>query len=75
VTGLQAGALLGGAVLTETVFAWPGLGRYVADGVRAGNGPLVVAGVFTFAATFVVVNLIVDILYHVIDPRLRRQTR
>jgi len=72
VTGLQTGALLGGAVLTETVFAWPGLGRYVADGVRAGNGPLVVAGVFTFAATFVVVNLVVDILYHAIDPRLRR---
>ncbi|MCC7138976.1 MAG: ABC transporter permease [Planctomycetes bacterium] len=72
VTGLQTGALLGGAVLTESVFAWPGLGRYVAEGVRSGNGPLVVAGVFTFAATFVVVNLVVDVVYHAVDPRLRR---
>lgn len=72
VTGLQTGALLGGAVLTETVFAWPGLGRHVAEAVRSGNGPLVVAGVFTFAATFVVVNLIVDVVYVLADPRLRR---
>ena len=72
VTGLQTGALLGGAVLTESVFAWPGLGRYVAEGVRSGNGPLVVAGVFTFAAPFVVVNLVVDVVYHAVDPRLRR---
>lgn len=72
VTGLQTGALLGGAVLTETVFAWPGLGRYVAEAVRSGNGPVVVAGVFTFAATFVVVNLLVDIAYVLVDPRLRR---
>jgi ABC-type dipeptide/oligopeptide/nickel transport system permease component len=75
VTGLQTGALLGGAVLTETVFAWPGLGRHVAEGVRAGNGPLVVACVFTFAATFVLVNLLVDVAYHAIDPRLRRGAR
>ena len=75
VTGLQTGALLGGAVLTETVFAWPGLGSYVVDGVRGNNTPVVVAGVLLFSTTFVLVNLVVDLLYHAIDPRLRRGGR
>jgi peptide/nickel transport system permease protein len=75
VTGLQTGALLGGAVLTETVFAWPGLGSYVVTGVRESNTPVVVAGVLLFSATFVLVNLVVDLLYHAIDPRLRRGSR
>jgi peptide/nickel transport system permease protein len=72
VTGLQTGALLGGAVLTETTFGWPGLGTYVVTGVREGNSPVVVAGVLLVASVFVVVNLVVDVAYHVIDPRLRR---
>ena len=72
ITGLQTGALLGGAVLTETVFGWPGLGHYIVTAVREHNTPVVVAGVLLFSFTFVVVNLVVDLLYHAIDPRLRR---
>ena len=75
ITGLQTGALLGGAVLTETVFAWPGLGTLVVTAVREHNTPVVVAGVLLFSATFVIVNLLVDLLYHAIDPRLRRGGR
>lgn len=75
ITGLQTGALLGGAVLTETVFAWPGLGHYVVTGVREHNTPVVVGGVLLFSFTFVIVNLIVDLLYHVVDPRLRRAAK
>jgi peptide/nickel transport system permease protein len=73
VTGLQTGALLGGAVLTETVFNWPGIGKYVVDGVRDHDSPVVVAGVLLVSALFVLVNLAVDLLYHAIDPRLRRE--
>ena len=72
VTGLQTGALLGGAVLTETVFGWPGIGSYVVTAVREHNTPAVVAGVMLVAAVFVLVNLAVDLLTHAIDPRLRR---
>ena len=75
ITGLQTGALLGGAVLTETVFAWPGLGHYVVQAVREHNTPVVVGGVLLFSFTFVVVNLVVDLLYHAIDPRLRRSAK
>ena len=75
VTGLQTGALLGGAVLTETVFAWPGLGTYIVTGVREHNTPVVVAGVLLLSTVFVLVNLAVDVLYHVVDPRLRRGAR
>jgi peptide/nickel transport system permease protein len=73
ITGLQTGALLGGAVLTETVFAWPGLGSYIVEGVREHNSPVVVAGVLLVSAVFVLANLAVDLLYHAIDPRLRRE--
>jgi peptide/nickel transport system permease protein len=72
VTGLQTGALLGGAVLTESTFGWPGLGTYVVAGVREHNSPVVVAGVLVVSTVFVLVNLAVDLLYHAVDPRLRR---
>jgi peptide/nickel transport system permease protein len=72
VTGLQTGALLGGAVLTETVFGWPGLGSYVVTAVREHNTPAVVAGVLLVSAVFVLTNLVVDLLCHAVDPRLRR---
>ena len=75
ITGLQTGALLGGAVLTETVFGWPGLGHYVVTAVREHNTPVVVGGVLLFSFTFVLVNLIVDLLYHAVDPRLRRSAK
>ena len=73
ITGLQTGALLGGAVLTETVFAWPGIGSYIVTGVREHNSPVVVAGVLLVSGVFILANLVVDLLYHAIDPRLRRE--
>src|SRR6185295_3122201 len=71
VTGLQMGALLSGAVLTETVFNWPGLGTFILDGVRRNDSPVLVGGILLVAATFILVNLVVDLIYGVIDPRIR----
>lgn len=71
VVGLEIGSLLGGAILTETVFAWPGLGRLTVEAIQNRDFPLVQATVLFFAATFVVVNLVVDLLYAVLDPRVR----
>lgn len=71
VIGLQFGTLLGGAVLTETVFAWPGLGRLLVDSINARDFPMVQGIVLTFAAMFIVVNIITDLLYSVVDPRVR----
>jgi peptide/nickel transport system permease protein len=69
--GLQFGALLGGAVITEVVFSWPGLGRMLLDGIMRRDYPVVQATVIVVASIYVVVNLVVDVLYHVVDPRLR----
>jgi peptide/nickel transport system permease protein len=71
VIGLQFGTLLGGAVLTETVFAWPGLGRLLIDAINARDYPMVQGIVLTFATMFIVVNIITDLLYSVVDPRVR----
>jgi peptide/nickel transport system permease protein len=71
VIGLQFGTLLGGAVLTETVFAWPGIGRLLVDSISARDFPMVQGIIFVFAAMFIVVNVITDLLYTVIDPRVR----
>ena len=72
ITGLQFGQLLGGAVLTETVFNWPGLGTYIVNhGVEASDTPIIVGGILLVSTTFILVNLCVDLLYAVIDPRIR----
>lgn len=71
VIGLQFGSLLGGAVLTESVFAIPGLGKLMVDSIKEKNYPVVQGGVLLIALTFVVVNLIVDILYAYVDPRIK----
>lgn len=71
VIGLQFGTLLGGAVLTETVFAWPGIGRLLVDSIIARDYPMVQGIIFVFAAMFIVVNVITDLLYTVVDPRVR----
>jgi peptide/nickel transport system permease protein len=71
VIGLQIGLLLSGAILTETIFAWPGMGRWIVNGILARNFPVVQAGVLVFALIFVLVNLIIDILYAWIDPRIQ----
>ncbi|MFE7615797.1 ABC transporter permease [Streptomyces sp. NPDC057496] len=72
-SGWIVGSLLGGAVLTETVFARPGLGRVLVTAVTAKDVPVVTALVLLSAAAFVVVNLLVDLAYLVIDPRLRTE--
>jgi ABC-type dipeptide/oligopeptide/nickel transport system permease component len=71
VIGLQTGYLLAGAILTETIFAWPGMGRWIVNGIVARNFPVVQAGVLVFAMIFIIVNLVVDISYGWFDPRVR----
>jgi len=71
--GLQAGQLMGGAVLTETVFAWPGLGRLMVKAIFARDYILLQGAVLIFAMAFVVINLIVDLSYGMLDPRVSRQ--
>ena len=70
VVGHQFGTLLGGAVLTETVFGWPGMGQLLVDALFARDYPVVQGVVLTFSALFILVNLAVDVLYGVIDPRI-----
>ena len=71
VLGVQVGFLLGGAILTETVFSWPGLGSMMVRAIQARDYPLVQGGVLLIATTFVLVNLAVDLLYAIFDPRIR----
>jgi peptide/nickel transport system permease protein len=71
ISGMQLGVLLGGAVVTETVFAWPGLGRLAVDSIRMGDYPVVQAIVVVFALFAVLGNLAADILAALIDPRIR----
>lgn len=71
VVGLQFGALLGGAVITETVFAWPGVGRLVVTAITARDYPLVQAATLLVSFYFVAINLLLDVLYVYIDPRIR----
>lgn len=73
VIGLQTGFLLAGAILTETIFAWPGMGRWIVNAIVARNFPVVQAGVLVFALVFVFVNITVDISYAWFDPRIRYQ--
>lgn len=73
VVGLQFGGLLGGAVLTESVYSWPGVGRLMVDAIRQKDTPTVLAAVVFLAATFSIVNLLVDILYAYVDPRIKSQ--
>jgi len=70
--GIIAGELLGGSVVIETVFAWPGVGRILMQGIQVQDFPIIQAGVALVAAIFIVVNLLVDLLYGVLDPRIRR---
>ncbi len=71
VVGLQFGTLLGGAVLTETVFGWPGIGQLLVDSIFARDYPMVQGIVLVFAFLFILVNLAVDVLYAYVDPRIR----
>lgn len=71
VLGMRLGILLGGAVLTETVFAWPGVGRLVVDSIQARDYPVIQGAVLYLAFFFVLINLLVDILYYFLDPRIQ----
>ena len=71
VLGLQVGYLLGGAVITESVFAYPGIGRLVVDAILARDFPVVQGTVLVIALGFVIVNLVVDLMYALVDPRVR----
>ena len=71
VIGLQFGSLLGGAVLTETVFAWPGIGSYTVQCIQKSDFPVVQAVVLIIATIYVVINLIVDLIYAFLDPRIK----
>ena len=73
--GLSFGFLLGGAVLTETIFSIPGLGAFLVSGIFQRDWPIVIGGVILISITFTIVNLLVDILYAFIDPRIRSQYR
>ncbi len=70
VMGLQFGTLLGGAVLTETVFSWPGVGRLMVDSILARDYPVVQGAVLILAVFFVMINLVVDVIYAFLDPRI-----
>jgi peptide/nickel transport system permease protein len=71
VVGLEFGVLLGGAVITETVFSWPGVGRFAIDSIFARDYPIVQGIVLLLSGIFVLINLLVDILYTYLDPRIR----
>lgn len=71
--GLQFGFSIGGAVLVETVFSWPGIGRLLVEAIKLKDTPIVTAIVLILAALFTVINLIIDVLYAFLDPRIRAQ--
>lgn len=71
VIGLQVGSLLAGAVLTETIFSWPGIGKWLIDSIAQRDYPVVQAGILITACIIILVNLIVDMLYGVVNPRVR----
>ena len=70
VLGLDLGILLGGTVIIEVVFAWPGVGRLVVESISTRDFPVVQAAVFLLASGFVIINLTVDLLYAILDPRI-----
>jgi peptide/nickel transport system permease protein len=71
IIGLQTGLLLSGAVLTETVFAWPGIGTWLVQAIEDRNYPVLQAGILFIAVIFVLVNLLVDLSYGLLNPRIR----
>jgi peptide/nickel transport system permease protein len=71
ITGLQLGAIIAFAIITETVFQWPGMGLLFIQSVQVADIPIMAAYLCLIALIFVVINLVVDLLYFVVDPRLR----
>lgn len=73
VIGLQIGGMMGGSVLTESVFAWPGIGRLMISSIQGRDTPMVLGCILMFSITFSIINLIVDIVYGFVDPRIKAQ--
>jgi peptide/nickel transport system permease protein len=73
VIGLELGNLIAFSVVTETVFSWPGMGKLIIDSIQQLDRPIIVAYLLIIAVMFVTINLVVDILYSVLDPRVRLQ--
>ena len=71
--GLQIGMLMAGAILTETIFSWPGIGKWMIDSISRRDYPVVQGGLVLIAALVMFVNLVVDLLYGLINPRIRHQ--
>ncbi len=71
VTGLQFGTLIAFAIVTETIFAWPGMGKLIIDSINVLDRPVIVAYLLIIVTLFIVINLVVDVLYSVLDPRVR----
>ncbi len=75
IVALQFGALLAGAIITETIFSWPGVGRLIVQGIRLRDYPLVQGGVLAIAMTYLLLNLATDLVYAALDPRIRLEER
>jgi dipeptide transport system permease protein len=75
VIGLQVGTLLAGAILTETIFSWPGIGKWLIESIRRRDYPVLQGGILLIASLVMLVNLTVDVLYGVINPRIRHARR
>ena len=73
VIGLQTGVLIAGAILTETIFSWPGIGKWMVDSIFRRDYPSVQGGLLLIAVTVMIVNLLVDLLYGLINPRIRHR--
>ncbi|MBR9985228.1 MAG: ABC transporter permease subunit [Desulfosarcina sp.] len=71
IIGLQTGVLLAGAILTETIFAWPGVGKWIVESIRRRDYPSVQGGILLIASLIILVNMLVDIMYGIINPRIR----
>ena len=71
VVGLQFGNLVGGAVLTESIFSWPGVGRYAVRAIETTDFPAIMGFAITFAALYALINLAVDVAYYALNPRVR----
>jgi dipeptide transport system permease protein len=71
VIGLQTGVLLAGAILTETIFAWPGVGKWIVESINRRDYPSVQGGILLISSLIILVNLAVDMLYGIVNPRIR----
>ncbi len=75
VIGLKFAEMLGGAILTETIFAWPGIGRYMFEAIKNRDYPVIQGTTLVFALLFVLTSIVVDLLFGVLDPRVRKKMK